>query len=208
MHRFFVLLFFVCIMMPMRLYADSGEKEFKEYISEGNYFRCILPSDWQKMENYFGLSQDEKKVYGIDIFGPGIKDGPRASISAKYYAKGNLLHKTADQFIRLHSQPALGFVLEGNEYGPVTETVVAGRKAKTFERQVFEFIDHVYDPKSGRFYTPIDPKKIPVIEKFIVIPAKEGFYVLRYYAPSEIAEANIKAFEQVVNSFKPNVEER
>lgn len=178
----------------------------QEYISEGDYFRCVIPDGWEKWESYFGLSQKEKKVYGIDTMGLGIEEGLRARISVHYYAEGNTMHETADRFIEVHSKPVFGIAIEGSKYGPVTETIVAGRKAKTFERQTLEFIDHVYDPKTGRYYTPIDPKKIPVIEKFIVIPAKEGYYTLRYYAHSEIAEVNIKAFEEVVNSFRPNVE--
>ena len=206
------MLILLFLFMPFTgLYAGSDEKQLtksQEYVSEGNYFRCIIPEGWGKREYDFGLSQKEKKVYGIDMLGPGIADGLKARISVHYYAEGNILHKTADEFIKTHSKPVLGTPLPGSKYSKVTNTMVARRNAKKFERQTFEFIDHIYDPKTGIYYTPIDPKKIPVIEKFIVIPAREGFYILRYYAPSEISEANFKAFEQVVNSFKPNVEEK
>lgn len=206
------MLILLFVFMPFAgLYAGSDEEQqtkFQEYISEGDYFRCIIPEGWHKWESDFGLSQSEKKVYGIVMFGPAIADGLKARISVHYYAEGNLVHKTADRFIETHSKPVFGPGTEipGSKYSRVADTVVARRKAKKFEQQTFDFIDHVYDPKSGRFYTPIDPKKIPVIEKFIVIPTKEGYYVLHYYAPLEISEANFKAFEEVVKSFKPNVE--
>lgn len=203
MKKAMLILFFVLIPFSA-LYATSNGDDrykFREYVSQGGYFSCLILEGWETMDKSFGMSQDEKKVYGIDIFGLGI--GPRVSASVKYYAEGNLLHETADQFIRLHSQPALGFVPEGSEYGPVTETIVAGRKAKTFERKKIEFEDHVYNPVKGIYYTPLHPREFPVIERFFVIPAKESFYVLRYKAPPDAIKSLEDVFQRVLNSFEP-----
>ena len=173
--------------------AKMPEQELK--YTEGTYFTVDLPPGWEKRDSPFGLSAKEKKVFGVEVFGPASSDNIFTRISVYYYAPGNLLHKTYEKFIKVHSRPALGANLDGKKYGPVKNGTVAERKAMLFERFVFEYIP----PES------IKPKKVAVYEHFAVVPAKEGFYVLRYYAPKEIAKANLKAFEDTLNSFKPLV---
>jgi len=161
--------------------------------TEGTYFTADKPTGWEKRETPFGLSAEEKKVFGVEVFGPDSADGLAARISIHYYAPGNLVHKTFERFIKLHSGPALGASLDGERYGPVKDGLLAGRKAKLFERVVFEYIP----PRS------IKPKKVAIYERFAVVPAKAGFYVLRYHAPEDIAKANLKAFENMLKLFKP-----
>ena len=86
-----------------------------------------------------------------------------------------------------------GVNLDAKEYGPVKDQPVAGRTAKVFERKVYEYLQ----PESIR------PEKIPLYERFVVIPVKQGFYVLRYTAAQVIAEKYRSVFEKVVSSFKP-----
>ncbi len=176
-----------------RAYGDGKPVAFEEYLSEGGYFKVILPSGWGKIEQSFGLSSEEKKIYGIDVLGPSSEDGIASKISAHYYAPGNLLHKTMEKFITTHAQPVLGVNLDGEEYGRVKDGRVAGRDAKVFDRKVYEYIP----PHAIR------PKKIGVYERFVVVPSSKGFYVLRYRAPENIAEKYQDVFENVISSFEP-----
>ena len=162
--------------------------------TEENYFSVVFPSDWVKKDSGFGLSKDEKKVYGVEMFGP-VSDGLAVIIGVQYYAPENLVHKTPERFVKLHSQPALGVNLDGRVYGKVKSGKAGGCSTKVFERKVFEYL-----PPDA-----LHPKKIPVYESFTVVPVKNGFYVLRYYAPMAIAKANLKAYEAVLASFKPLV---
>ena len=173
---------------------DKVEK-FKEYVSSGNYFKCIIPESWSLYQSSFGLSEEEKKVYGMTLFGPQNESRVASEISIHYYAPENLLHKTMDIFIRRHSVPVLGFVSEGKSYGEVRQTEIAGRKAKTFERIDIRFIGE----------RVMNPLKVSIYEKFIVIPARkdEGFYVLKLSVPSEIKEKYAVIFEEVAKSFLP-----
>jgi hypothetical protein len=170
--------------------------EFVNYVSSGNYFRCSIPANWNMYDPVFGLSEEEKRVYGVTLFGPRKNGSPvDPVISIHYYAPGNLLHKTMDIFIRRHSGPALGFVLEGKSYGEVRQIEFAGRKAKTFERTDIRLIGE----------EAVNMPKVSIFERFIIIPASkdEGFYVLKLSAPAEIIEEYTGIFEETVKSFLP-----
>ncbi|MCJ7662645.1 MAG: hypothetical protein MUO24_00225, partial [Desulfobacterales bacterium] len=166
---------------------------FEEYVSEGRYFKVSLPSAWGKTDESFGLSAEEKKVYGVDVLGPSSNDGMASVIAVHYYAPGNLLYKTMEGFINIHAQPALGVNLDGEEYGPVRVASVAGRSAKVFERKVYEYLQ----PRV------IDPKKVALYERYVVLSAQKGFYALWYSAPEDIAEKYRGVFEKVISSFEP-----
>lgn len=173
---------------------ESGKIAEVSYVEKG-YFSMKIPVGWNKYDTVFGLSQEEKKVYGVDFIAPSGQDGLTPRISVHYYAPGNLVHKSADKFIKLHALPVLGVAEEGEKYGPVEDGFVDKRRAKIFERNLFEFV-----PPGT-----INPKKIPIYEKFAVVPAKDGFYVLRLYSPGENSKTNLKAYESVLTSFKPLV---
>ncbi len=174
---------------------ESDRAQYKDYVSSGNYFQCRIPAGWGVYHPGFGLSEKEKKVYGITLTGPR-NDGPLSPvISIHYYAPGNLLHKTMDVYIRRHSGPNLNFETEGKSYGNVSEVEIAGRKAKIFERIDIRFVGE----------RVLNPTKVPVYEKFVTVPAKsgEGFYALRLSVPARIKDASLELFEGTVKSFLP-----
>ncbi|MFH1830613.1 MAG: hypothetical protein ABH871_07545 [Pseudomonadota bacterium] len=170
---------------------EAGVGPAMTYIEKG-YFTVEIPAGWLKADVAFGLSQEKKKVYGANFLAASDSDGLAPRISVHYYAQGNLLHKTADKFIRTHSEPVLGATDDGRYYSPVKKGLVGKYHAKVFECNTFEYIP----PES------IDQKKIPVYEKFAVVPAKAGFYVLSLYSPMETSKANLKAYKSVLASFK------
>jgi hypothetical protein len=162
------------------------------YTREG-YFTIVPPAGWTAGSDASALSDKEKKVFGAEFTGPA--SGEIASrISVRYYAPGNLLHKTMERFIRLHSRPPFGVNTDKKVYGPVKDGLAGNYHAKVFERKVFEYV-----PAGS-----MDAKKTPVYEYFAVV-RRAGFYVLRYTAPADIAKANYKAYEAVLASFKPLV---
>jgi len=176
---------------------DKAQK-FKEYASFGNYFQCSIPEDWSVYPPGFGLSEEEKKVYGVILIGPQSESPVAPLMSIHYYAPGNLLHNTMDVFIRRHSSSNLGIEIEGKSYGKIQEMEVAGRQAKTFERIDIRFIGE----------RVIHPTKVPIYEKFVTIPAVsgEGFYVLKLSVPAEMKDAYKGLFEVTVKSFLPKNE--
>ena len=189
---------FLCFMLSTLIshaeaYGEEKPVAIEEYVSEGRYFKVTLPSGWSKIEEIFGLSAEEKKVYGVRVRGPISKDEIASMISVHYYAPGNLLHETMERFINIHAQPALGVNIDGKEYGRVRDESVADRPAKVFERKVYEYIP----PRA------LKPKKVAVSECFVVMSANKGFYVLRYRAPEDIAEEYRPVFEKMISFFEP-----
>lgn len=174
------------------LAADAGKETGMTYTEKG-YFEVRFPAGWQQAETPLGLSDAEKKVLGAEFSGESDADGLAPKISVRYYAPGNLLHKTAEKFIRTHSRPALGAALDGQQYGPVKKGLAGKQYAQVFDRRVFDFT-----PQES-----LHPKKIAVYEKFHVVPVKDGFFVLRYSAPAAAAKAHMKAYEDAVASFRP-----
>jgi hypothetical protein len=175
--------------------ASDQAQKFREYVSSGNYFKCSIPTDWSIYPPGFGLSEEEKKVYGVTLIGPKGISPISPLISIHYYAPENLLHKTMDVFIRRHSQSIFGLETEGKSYGNVQEIKIADREAKTFERIDIRFIEE----------RVINPAKVPIYEKFITIPARsgEGFYVLKLSVPAEIKDEYKGLFDVTANSFLP-----
>lgn len=173
--------------------GSDGAPRYREYVSSGNYFRCIIPEGWSVCTpSGFGLSEEEKKVYGVKLSGPYSVSPVVPEISIHYYAPGNLLEKTMDKFITGHSGP---FVIEGKSYGEVRQIEFAGRKAKTFETINSRNL-------SGRV---TDPMKVSIYKKVIAIPARqgEGFYVLQLSVPVEEKDKYTGTFEETSKSFLP-----
>jgi hypothetical protein len=181
--------------MPSVSPGSDRMPKFVEHKSSGDYYRCNIPADWSIYEPGFGLSEEEKKVYGVTLFGPRNGSPVTPLISVHYYAPGNLLHKTMKVFIRRHAGPVLGFVAEGKSYGEVREIELAGRKAQTFDRIDIRFIGE----------RALHPLEVSMFEKFIIVPAgkDEGFYVLKLSVPDMTKDKYAGIFEEIVKSFLP-----
>lgn len=162
---------------------------------EEKYFTVTLPDGWKKKSSAFGRAAKKKKVYGVEAAGPAGAEGLLARISVYYYSPGNLLQKTHEEFIKRHCEPPAGAGADAGEYGKVKDEELAGRPARCFDRIVFERV-----PPTGA-----KSKKVPVYEYFTVVPARAGFFVLKYYAPKNIAKANITVYEKLLDSFVPLV---
>ncbi len=182
----------------------------KQEIAEFKYkdlFTCTIPNQWEIDTDggTSGLSQEEKKIYGINLYAP-VSEVIPVKISIYYYAEGNLLHKTMDIFVEKHSKPIFGVAFEGDKYSPVTEIMVSGRKSKKFERRKSEFIAIHFlkepDLDDAKIFERVG-KQVPVFEKFVVVPAEKGFYVLNFYSSAETVELYQEAFDVVAGSFKP-----
>ncbi len=175
-------------------YAGKGrvmqKQQYRQYIMEGGYFKCEIPKDWAAAR--FETSEKLRKIYGVEISYPGAQGGAAVKIDIDYYAKDTPLFKDMEDFIKRNSQDPIVKIKE-NKYGPVKDILAAGRNGKTFERETFVFIP----PDST---TAV---KTAIKEKLAVIPAKEGFYALRYYSPSSAYKKHMPIFDKVLKSFQP-----
>jgi hypothetical protein len=159
-------------------------------------FEVGVPVGWSRYSSAFGLSPEEKGVFDLVVLGPPSVEGIRSEIRVAYYAPGNMICKTVEKYLRLHTQPVFGSPSPGETYGTVREERIRGRTAWVFERGKFEFLP----PES------VEPQKIPVHERYVVISAREGFFVLHCYAGLDRKAIVLALFEAVLASFKPLVD--
>ena len=179
---------------------------YEKYISEGNFFVVLIPKGWGKKEKDFSYAYTKTgdKVCGVELSGQHNFDDARPTISVLYYEYGQFF-KSYEGYINLKTGTFTRLAPEKDV--PITNTAVAGREAKKFEIEKFELIPLPFDPpdfKEGIMYEIVPPsKKVTVIERYIVIPAERGFYVLNYRASPDIVKSIEGIFEKILNSFEP-----
>jgi len=176
-------------------------------VTFGDFFSYAAPAGWGWTEgSTFGLSQEEKGVFGGTLHGPGRGAVP-LTIELHYYAKGNLLDESADRYIRGHADPSPGSKA-GEDLGPNGKATVSGRNATVFETRRSRLVP--MPAESGGANTPpwiqvrpgIRAHKESIVERFVVIPASAGFYALRYRAPAAEFVTFLPVFERVTASFR------
>ena len=184
-----LVLLFIC------LFARAAVHDSSYTYTEDGYFTVAIPIGWNKIESSFGLSQAEKKVFGAEFWGPQDNSGITSIISIHYYAPDNLLHKTAEKFIATHSMPVLKTAPDEKTYGAIRIEQIHQCSTSVFDRQTFTFIP----PHSMK------QKKIPIYEKFYVLPVQNGFYVLKFYSSMSTTEKGLADFDNVLYSFKMQI---
>lgn len=172
------------------LSANAGGGVNSTYTSQGGYFSITVPPGWTPAPAG-GEPAAAKKIYGVDLLGTAAGGAPAPSITVKFYAKGNTLFKSPEDYLRLNSAP-LGEPEEGEQYSDVTTTGVGGEKTYLFERKHTEY----NKPRT------VPPGKTVIFERHLVIPAGEGFYLLMFSVPFRSAKALLPQFETVVKSFR------
>lgn len=170
--------------------AKGAAQSLMNFVSDGNYFKCGIPDDWKRTDR--PEDQSRKKIFGVELSG-GSDKGSAVTIGARYFAAGNTLYKKAEDFTRVFSKADPLLPRPGGKYGPVTPLKAGGLEGGQFEREFTEFIP---------LYSP-NPTKVQVKEKYIVIPAGEGFYVLSFHAPLTLYRKRLPVFEKVLQSFTP-----
>jgi hypothetical protein len=160
---------------------------------EPDYFEAETPAGWTKQEQSFGLSQAERGIFGITLSAPGNGGTVQTVISAHYYAPDNLMDKTPEKFIRIHTTepPKNGAAF------PTLPKVEAGALAGLPAKIFGNITAQSSAPRS------LNSERLEVWESFVVIPLKRGYYVLRYTAAREAYEQGLAAFEAFIASFKP-----
>ncbi|MEW6645916.1 MAG: hypothetical protein AB1450_01790 [Pseudomonadota bacterium] len=172
------------------------------------YFSCTLPTDWLPEAQ---VADDA--IAGVTRQGPRSDTIP-ARLSAHYYAAGNHLYASAEQYIQRHAEPAGGSALAGNRYTPASPIRVADRAAQVFERTRSEFVPLRNELDTAGRPAADDPRvyeraelmarAVVVRERFVVIPGTSGgFYVLHYSAAFDDYTTHQPHFNRLVATFQP-----
>lgn len=169
--------------------AKAPAIEYTQF-SLNSYFKCDVPKAWELKRDE--AAEAKSGIYEIELLGPRAEDAP-VMIFAAYYAKDNKDFKDYRDFLERNARDAIGRTdTPTRKYSPVKEGTLNKKKAFSFERDVKEFLHPNGD--SDAF--------VMVREKFFVLPAGEGFYVLHYYAPKSVYSRHLAVFNKVAASFK------
>ncbi len=170
--------------------AKSHAAKFKPYAMDNKYFTCVIPADWTLQRD---KDQDEEyKIFEIQLISPkASKD--TVSIKVSFFAKDNEDFNGYEDFISRNSKNALGETKSAREnYAPVKKMALNGRKGFELSSETMEYLH----PESK------SDESVRMKEKIYVLPAKSGFYVIRFSAPKEDYAATLGVFEKVARSFK------
>ena len=182
----------VLVLVALLVGSGSGAdvdlaEEFKTFSLDG-YFSCEVPQGWQLLRDD---KEQRRGVFQIELIAPG--EGPALmTIYVSYFSEDNIYFKDYQDYVESNSTDDLGIAAETDKYGPVSTTALSGRKAFEFEREQKEYLH----PES-----PSDESVI-LKEKFYVLPAREGFFVMHFSAPKAVYEKRLPVFDRVARTFK------
>jgi len=160
---------------------------FKKFAMEDKSFSCDVPAAWEQKRDLEKEKRD--KTPQLQLLGPRAEKAP-VMIYAAFYAKEGSYFTGYKNFIDRNSKDSWGETED--KYSPVKETVMAGRKAFVFDREVKTSLNPE-NPSS---------ESVQIMEKFYVIPAKDGFFLLHFYAPKAAAKQYLPDFERMAKTFK------
>ena len=191
------------------LFSAEAVPPYENYRCEGGYFNASVPQGWSRSEQGHPYG-DMTKVYGVKLSDPEDRDSAAATISLLYYS-GEKFFTDHRQYInaRLNSMIREDY----NDKKEMTPVVVAGLKGVQFSIKTFELVSRPSErrmplkPDDGsRIYEIVPPsRKVIMTERFIVLPAGKGFYVLHYRAPEDAAGEFQKLFDDVTAAFQPQI---
>ena len=170
--------------------ARAAAAQYKAYEMDNKYFTCVIPADWSLERD---KDRDEQyKIYEIQLLAPKGGKAP-TSISVVYYAAESEDFDGYQDYMDRNSSNALGETKSEREnYFPVKKTTLGKRKAFELGSETTEYLH----PESK------SDESVELKEKMYVLPAKEGFYVLKFSALKAAFAENLPVFEKVARSFK------
>lgn len=172
---------------------------FEKFVMDHDYFTCYLPSRWTKERNSIG--DEASGIFEVNLTLPekakpeedNLYELPDPLIYVGYYRNDNIQKKNYESFLEEYQNLANKRKdSEQSDYQQPTEIVLNGMKAVEINYEVYQ-----EEPK-GLLFTV----KYWLKAKFVIIKAKEGFYVLAYKSPREFFEQFAPIFEEVINSFE------
>ncbi len=196
--------------------AEKGEEsaraamKSKDADKDNPYFSCWLPSDWRKkitkrkgsdceklkseeLDDYDAMLLKEicendmaREKFLIELLGPAGKKVPTI-IYLSYSGNGGKFDDYKD-FMEANSKS----LIKTDKYAPVKKITVAGRKAFYIGRESRRYLD-----LNGK-----SEETAAIKESLFVLPGKDGFYVLHYYALKSDFPKHLKTFNRITETFK------
>lgn len=184
------------IPLPREVHPEPFEK----FTVARNFFSCLLPVGWTR--SYDPAGDAKAGIHQIQLTKTGLaspEDGekfyfPHPLIYVGYYAPSNSEGKTYESYLadyeRLRRKNAGS---EKSSYSKPVKTSIAGRAATITEYEVWQEVPRV----------PLFATKYWLKARFVVVKARQGFYVLAFKSPKEFYGQSLPVFQAVLDSFLP-----
>ena len=168
----------------------AAAPQFKAFAMDNNYFTCSVPADWSLERD---KDKDEQyKIYEIQLLAPKSGKAPTA-VFVSYYAKDSEDFDGYQDYIDRNSTNVLGETKSEREnYEPVKKITLGKRQGFELSNETMEFLH----PESK------SDESVQLKEKMYVLPAAEGFYVLKFSAAKAEFLESLPVFEKIAKSFK------
>jgi hypothetical protein len=186
--------------LPVADIREVRPQPFEQFTMVHGYFSCLLPVDWKRSHDL-----DEKEssgIYQVRLTRPGMskpEDGekyyfPEPLIYVGYYSARNSDGKTYESFIADYERLRLKNAGSRNSsYRRAEKSTVGGHEATITAYEVFQ------DTPRGPLFT----NRYWLKARFVVIRAREGFYVVALKSPRDFYDQCLPTFQAVLDSFKP-----
>jgi len=173
---------------------DSGTSSthknlnFEEFTPASKHFTLQVPVEWPREEfnfpRYSRLSENNK--YELTLRAPGQESLAYLMVRVSYHWDASA---TPERFLYDLLHPRYG-----SQRTDAKVLLMTGPETKTLE---IKKLRQALQGMSG--------KPVSAIERYVVIPAHTGFYVLVYDAPEALFKENKWVFDKMVSSFQPRV---
>lgn len=173
---------------------------YEIFVMEHDYFTCLIPANWKLKRDKEG--GEKAGIFEIKLTKPDKakpEDGeryffPDPFIYIGYFTKNNNQNQTYESFIMDYEK--LVQKRQGSDKSRY-------EKPKSIRFNGKEAQEHVYEVYQAKPRGPLFTTEYWLKAKFIVVKAKDGFYVLAYKSPKEFYDNYLAVFKEVVKSFKP-----
>jgi hypothetical protein len=160
---------------------------YKPFTMGDNLFSCEVPADWKQERNLEEEKHD--KTPSLLLLGPRAESSP-VMIYATFYSQEGGYFDDYKDYIERNSKDSWGDTED--TYSPVRKIMLGGRQAYVFDREIKTSLN----PESPSGET------VQIMEKFYVLPAKDGFFLLHLYAPKSVYKKYLPVFEHLSKTFK------
>lgn len=180
------LIFHLQILMGLAA-AAAHAQTYKPFAMEDNLFACEVPDNWQQERDLAKEKRD--KTPRLLLLGPRAESSPVMIYAAFYPTDGDYFDDYRD-YIERNSKDSWGDTED--TYSPVKKITLGQRKAYVFDREV----------KTSLSLESSLGNTVQIMEKFYVLPSRDGFFALHFYAPKSVYLKHLPVFEHLAQTFR------
>ncbi len=169
---------------PAKPAEQMTEQPAAAYRAKDGAYTLTIPQDW---ESTWSNAANDRNPSELQLVAPGLSWPEHVLITVFHYASA---YRTAERYLFDLQNPSFG----GKDQirSPVADTLVAGIPAKAI------------DVSANRHPLPgMTGETVPSFTRSVVVPARQGFFVLRLDSPQGVSAEYRVIFDRLVDSFSP-----